>query len=69
MVKKKFDPIVEDLVKNHKPMPLGGKWYYIEPAQRGTCDGCYFINRLDCPLKARYICNVNGGNIFKLKED
>lgn len=58
------DPELARIIKQHQPVEILGKQYYIEPAHNGSCDGCVFINTGKCPQRAVTYCTSNGGNIL-----
>lgn len=58
------DPNIERLVKTKTPIHIKDEEFYIEKSVIGSCDGCYFIDKI-CPAKAVTICCSNGGNILK----
>ena len=62
------DKNIQDLVDTHTPVKIGDNEFYIEPNSKGSCEGCYFINKT-CHMKAVNICCSNGGNILKLKDN
>lgn len=58
------DQHLSELIANHTPVEINDEWFMIEPAVQGRCDGCYFRDKLTCPVKAVNICCSNGGNII-----
>lgn len=58
------DPNIKKLIKEHTPVDIAGKKYIIEYNPSGSCNRCYFSNKI-CPSKAVTICTSNGGNILK----
>lgn len=58
------DPYIAELIKNNTPIDIAGKLYSIKPNPIGSCNSCYFYNKI-CPSKAVTICTSNGGNILK----
>ncbi len=58
------DPELAEIIKNHQPVEIAGKQYYIEPNRSGSCDGCAFEGKSKCPQRAVTYCCSNGGNIL-----
>lgn len=64
------DPLIEQMIRDKKPMLISGKYYLIEKNPKGTCEGCVLYNELNqCPTRAVNICTSNGGNVFKELEN
>lgn len=62
------DPSIKKLIKEHIPVDIAGKKFTIEYNPSGSCNRCYFYNRI-CPSEAVTICISNGGNILKEYKD